>query len=244
MDDTRRFLRYILPGALFAAETIVLLALTYPTKMWRVVKELGNESSVATAVAGVVATGGIGYALSLIFHATTTRPNFTETVTSLVKSGRLKIVSGEDPNQDFSLDELNEPLSFVVVSAVWHQLLACSERVKSADRRKAGLADLVYSLGAALVASILSPVFAAFIFLWKGRFVESPLLAGVALLAAIAFIPAVLANHSQAARTYEATVSALFADALAENYGRWRCPFVTSLMPSHPTPAHKPARNC
>ena len=72
MDETRRFLRYVIPGLVFLMELAVFLWLPEQGLTWvldKLPKPSGSTESVITAgIAALVTSGGIGYLLALIYH--------------------------------------------------------------------------------------------------------------------------------------------------------------------------------
>src|SRR4051794_5580857 len=68
MDDARRFLRYVLPGTLFAVEVLLWFSFLHPLRMANFLDQLKQESGVAVALALLVASGGLGYLFSIIHH--------------------------------------------------------------------------------------------------------------------------------------------------------------------------------
>lgn len=69
MDEARRFLRYVMPGLVAAIQCGVFLAILVPDWIWRQGGHLKEDAGLGTAAALFVASGGIGYLLSVLHHS-------------------------------------------------------------------------------------------------------------------------------------------------------------------------------
>ncbi len=67
MNETRRFLRYVIPGLVFLLEAGLLLCLSDKSWIWLNSHEklITNEKLIGSAITIFVASGGIGYILAI-----------------------------------------------------------------------------------------------------------------------------------------------------------------------------------
>jgi predicted outer membrane lipoprotein len=161
MDETRRFLRFVLPGAIFGILSVVLLLLLIPEWTTQTLQDLTRDAGVGSAVAGLVGTGALGYLFSAVHHELTFRldPKWStldhtvfvravmaadRVVVSRVKNGRPEVLKAEEIDRD---------VAHSVVSALWYQHLG-DEPLKSAEGKTQGLNDTAHSAGIARVAAL------------------------------------------------------------------------------------------
>jgi len=64
MDEARRFLRYLLPGLLYAVETLGLLAVVLPSVALDAVRALKAEGNLGFLVTTFIASGALGFLFS------------------------------------------------------------------------------------------------------------------------------------------------------------------------------------
>jgi hypothetical protein len=68
MDEARRFLRYVTPGLTFAVQALLLLFIVNPHWTLDRIGELKKDAGAGLAFALFLASGGIGYLLSVVHH--------------------------------------------------------------------------------------------------------------------------------------------------------------------------------
>src|SRR5262249_20132838 len=94
MDETRRFLRYLVPTLVFVAELALLLVVGQQGVMLHGVYAQLKESSAGFAALAVVVAGALGYLCSLIHHTLFWLPcrygiDYTKFVRAAVDNHRL-----------------------------------------------------------------------------------------------------------------------------------------------------------
>jgi hypothetical protein len=70
MDDSRRFLRYVMPGLVFGVQVGGLLYIVYPDLVWKTIAEFsGSEkNALAAVIASFLVSGALGYIFAAIHH--------------------------------------------------------------------------------------------------------------------------------------------------------------------------------
>jgi hypothetical protein len=165
MDEARRLIRFVLPGAIFGLMSCVILVCLVPD--WvkpRVVFLLQKEAGLGAAVAGLVGSGALGYVFSALHHeldallirlklnrwSTLDHCTF---VRAMIKEGKIVVLQGGVAlkNTDVWIDR---QFAGWVVSAIWFNHLAAQPDFKEADAKSQGVSDTAHALGIARVAAI------------------------------------------------------------------------------------------
>jgi hypothetical protein len=236
MDEARRFLRYLTPGALFVAEAWLLARLLFPN--WQALATLQQNSGLGLALAAVLFTGAVGFVLGAVHHATLnsgygTRLDYSGVVRHVVKSRTLAVADSASGEPWSSTQPLGRLEAFAIVTSVWHQLTELSPRLKSANTRAQQLADMAHSMGAAFVGSLGAPA-AVFGAALVGR--HAPVnpceRIPISLIGVVLICVVVWKNRQRTFELCEQFVTICLADALRE-LGPQERPFRTS-FPFHP----------
>lgn len=180
MDEARRFLRYILPGLLFAIEVVLLLLLLRPDLALAQLTAVKDAEGLGLVLAALVASGGLGFFLSTLHHTFhwwpwTPRPKAVDhstVIENLVKARILSIrrVDGKE----FNATALTREQAWMILSGLWHPRSNSSESIKGADKAAAALADMVHSTGTARVAAFAAPIVAFGVAISASSFSEEP----------------------------------------------------------------------
>ncbi len=173
MPETRRFLRYVIPGLLSVLEALLFALLAWPDlspgKLLNVMKDLGAGG----ALSAFLLTGALGYALSAIhhtvswlpgikhFYAGDYRPFFREALKkNLVMLVKKEESTKPDANKavELSIEEASQGMA-----ALWNESRECSQLVKAANARVESLTDLTHGAGAAIFGSALAYIIFAYV---------------------------------------------------------------------------------
>ena len=160
VDDARRFLRFIAPGALFGLETAVLLLVLDPVWFLSSLVELKNANGLGFAVAGLLASGGLGFLFSAVHHQLHWQSwysvvlDHSALIQGLMEAKKLHVLvltpSGvENP---LNAKDVTREKALAVVGAMWHGR-SDQPPIKGADVRVATLSDIAHSAGIACIAS-------------------------------------------------------------------------------------------
>ena len=159
MDETKRFLRYVVPGLVLAVETTLLLFILDPE--WTVGKldSLKRDAGFGAALVALLASGGVGFILSGIHHT------FCWCLKESVIDHR-KLINGltarsivviRDARTNQILpqsDSLTE--AWVITGSLWLERSKTNKKVAGATPRSITLGDLAHSTGAVRVAPFLA----------------------------------------------------------------------------------------
>ncbi len=152
MEDAKRFLRYVMPGVLFVAQTAFLLWIVYPGWTEDRLRVLA-DASLGAALAGVVTSGVIGYVFAAIHHWVHWSCRIdrgiidhTDKIRDLRKKKLLDIANDNS--------KLNSRLeAFDIMSAEWFKRNQEKTFIGNATARAAAFSDLAHGAGTARVAS-------------------------------------------------------------------------------------------
>jgi hypothetical protein len=182
MEETRKFLRYVTPGVIFAIETTILLLPIFPTDMMHIIKSLQEDKSLGIVLALLLASGAIGFILSIIHHCAYWRIRFYPRhdyarwtrFEKQLKLTRAPEYSKDSPQSKFG-HFFNDTLGFrfigryifakdyeerkyrwIEITALWYQKADDKTINNNTHQRANSLADLVHSSGTAFIASLAS----------------------------------------------------------------------------------------
>jgi hypothetical protein len=160
MEETQRFLRYVMPGALFLIEALVLLILLGWLD-WTQLKNFADmKSGGAIAIVGVLVLGlgALGYLFSIIHHWTRESNwlggfDHRQVIARLRRRGILMLVNARNGETLRAEDEPDRVHAWVIVNALWHERAENDPKIKGANPRVDTLSDKVHSIGAARVGA-------------------------------------------------------------------------------------------
>jgi hypothetical protein len=177
MDEARRFLRYVTPGFVFATESALLLWLVLPDVLLRGLRAIDDPGAlIATAVGAVIASGGLGFIFSVVHHSwhwlrDKADIDYRPCVAMLEASQVISITTvGGQRTRPLSRGE-----AWLLVSILWEERRATSKVIETANQDFRELNDLFHSLGAARIASLMSPALVALYALEHGQSSAAPL---------------------------------------------------------------------
>jgi hypothetical protein len=174
MDEARRFLRYVTPGPTFAVQALLLLFIVNPHWTLDRIGELKKDAGAGLAFALFLASGDIGYLLSVVHHTLhhcnrwwilplnwtrrwLTVVDHTKVINELLDAG---LLDGRrfDGGTDVKIDraKIDRTIAWVIVTAVWKENLKNNSRIQSADACATGLTDITHSAGAARIGAIFA----------------------------------------------------------------------------------------
>ncbi len=159
MNETRRFLRYVIPGLLFFIELSLYLFMSNQDQFEKWIKEWSG--SITFPVTLFLVSGAIGFFLSLVyyaFHRIKYLKSFFGSFLPLIEFCiYMKWIILFNRKDGLPLDSkyLSHSGAWRVVTAYWHERIKSSKKIKSANPRTDSLADIMQGLGSAFMGSIL-----------------------------------------------------------------------------------------
>lgn len=221
MDETRRLLRYILPGLLYGLQTLLFLWLLFPS--WTVDKLLSvaSDQALAAAIGGVLASGAAGYLISMAHHELhwrkrTGRIDHRAAVKLLRDLGLLQLSQVENHTVTKCGESLTREEAFLTVAVLWHQR-ADNGPISGATPKAQSLSDVAHSLGSATVAAALAVVTTIIIakqISERSFACESVIRFSLFVVLAFLLICGAYLNYLRTARLYQRFVDAVLLDAL------------------------------
>jgi len=154
MHDAKRFLRYVMPGVLFAAQTSFLLWIVYPDWTEDCLRLLAG-ASLGAALAGVVTSGVLGYVFATFHHflhwSSPTDHRVIDHTDKINDLRRRQLL--DRPDDKKQLDRLD---AFDIMTAEWFKRNQENTFIGNATDRAAAFSDLAHGAGTARVASVAS----------------------------------------------------------------------------------------
>jgi len=252
MEDARRFLRYVIPGLVLATVAGVLLFLILPSwVVTRVPRALAGSAGIGVVLAGLLASGGLGYILSTIHHSllwsgNNGAPDYRSTIVDLVEAKALELRA--TAGALLSPAGLSRRDAWVIVTALWHERTQDSPSLTAGEVKVAALADLVHSTGTAWVASVFGSIIVFVLVASVGAFSTR---AGdvvryiAALFAAVSITWHMSRNYRRTALIAQQVIAQSLTDALVSAAEEKKAPISTrpTLEPVPPNKGLKlPAR--
>ncbi len=160
MEETRRFLRFVLPGLIFILELFIFFYFSYSDKTINVIKESLKIGGIGVVIIAFLASGAIGYLLSFIYH-TLFKANIDHR--KMVNNAR-KANLVELCDQDNNLDKLSEDKdirykgAWRIVTSLWHERKEQCKSIKAANQRIDSLSDIMHGSGTSMFGSLLASI--------------------------------------------------------------------------------------
>lgn len=157
MHDARRFLRFVIPGLVFALVIALLLLLILPGWTISILGGLQKDTGTAVVLAGLLASGCLGFVLSACHHALMWRQkgetfDYRRTVRALEARQVIRLYS-QDTGNPIVQDSLTQEDAWAICTAMWHERTKTSPVIQGGESKAASLADAAHSIGAARVAA-------------------------------------------------------------------------------------------
>jgi hypothetical protein len=217
MEDARRFLRYGLPGLAFVIQTAVLLLLLRPDLFPRALGPFSDKSTLAAVVAGLVASGGLGYLFSTVHHSIHWR---TKWLTIDHRANLLRLANEGLITLPTTPDMVTPDDAWVYTSILWYQRREDSPAIRGADANARALTDLAHMLGTTRIASVAATLaafgYAAGVSSWAPE--GSPVVRFLcAATVAIVFGAAACKGYLRTARFAQRFIDGVLTDALRQS---------------------------
>jgi hypothetical protein len=143
-------------------ETAFLLWVLRPDWLTARLEDLRQANGLGFALAGLLASGGLGYLFSVLHHELHWWPwgsviDHSGVTRGLIQAGTIRVeVLHEDGRETLlSADSVTRHSAVAILSGLWHGCLD-EPPVKGADAKVSSLSDVAHSSGTARAASIAS----------------------------------------------------------------------------------------
>jgi hypothetical protein len=171
VDESRRFLRYVVPGAVYGVLTTLWLSIVLPD--W-VIPKLASLANLGTALAGVITSGALGCIFATAHHWCHWHVPWYKNVfdhSGMVNSllEKQKILSLPKGSK------VDRKRADVIVTTLWCQRTKEGGSVgPEAEKRVSAQTDLTHALGAICVASFVAFVSTLIVCWCFGTFSRNP----------------------------------------------------------------------
>ncbi len=163
MDETKRFLRYVIPGLIMVSEMFIFLYLSlvqngYPIEN---IRTSVVNYGIPVIFSGILILTGIGAVMSNFYHVSFNLSgvglNYKELVRIVSSSGRVSF-RDYSTRRIISVNEITNYGQWRIIDALWHGNKISSGVLGGNVKRTEDLCNLAHSLGTSFVSSILAYV--------------------------------------------------------------------------------------
>lgn len=162
MDETRRFLRYVMPGVLYGVETLLLLWIIDPQWVQCIIANLFEKDSLGAILGSVLAFGALGYIFATIHHELHWIPpinricknrqdGLIHRICCLPTFDHTPIAQSKYSDWEGTRED-----AMAISYAYWYSQMREGKIADAADKKVGSLGDQAHGLGAARVASWLA----------------------------------------------------------------------------------------
>jgi len=225
MNEAKRLLRYVFPGLVLMLEVGIYLSICHTSALRDYMKILLNtDSSLAVTLLTLLASGGFGYLLSVIYQALYWTCLFDKCGANYKQ---LFIDANERKWLEIRNRNTGNPIHPAQLSrrGAWRAISAFSnvkekEFPDRASKRADSLSDLVHGLGASLIGSVLALLIWVSLCLstakqsFNAGLEEHGLAIILAFGLAILIIIAHYVNYKQTAKNVQSTAEIMLCDML------------------------------
>ncbi|TAK67463.1 MAG: hypothetical protein EPO19_11060 [Betaproteobacteria bacterium] len=150
MEETRRFLRYLLPGLVYGTQTVLSLSLVLPTWTLGQLSQVGAKDSLGIIIAGIFGSGALGYFFATVHHWLnwTCEQRILDHSPIVNRLQQRGLISNRGDNRQAA-----EVISF----ALWYTQLGAGRPIgEIVDRKLTALGDRAHGLGATRVGAVFA----------------------------------------------------------------------------------------
>lgn len=220
MDEARKFLRYILPGLVFATQLLIALLISNYEATTNL---LATKMNLGIVVSFIFASGGLGYIFSIIYFGIYWSKPFNKWLPvdnlSVIRELKEYLIIVKVSGQEFSSDELSRQDAWIIITSAWHSRVEGSESIKGTNIKTNILANVTHGLGATLVGSFFS--FGTWIFLHFFIINSSSrnlCWLGLILLSWLLFLFLSVTNYLHASHIFQSLINTTFANEMKKEY--------------------------
>lgn len=168
MPEIRRFIRYTLPGIAISLQMFIALSVSDYDKVSASLKESGLYESIAFVFTALLASGGVGYLLSILFFAILWwspiarlfAPDHRAFLITLSESDKIEIKK-PDKEEPVIPTELKQRNAWLITTRYWHSILEVEKCLIGINPTIDRLTDIAHGLGATILGTaIIIPIWA------------------------------------------------------------------------------------
>ncbi len=161
MEETKKFLRYVIPGLLFFIEISLYLTFSAQEDFFNQFKKL--NTSIEFPLTIFIASGGLGFFFSLVYYAISHKKpfnkiNYKQFIGECIDKNWIQLINRRN-NSIVNMDLLSSNAAWRIIASFWHERRESSDEIKASNSRTDSLADILNSLGSSFVGSIFAILF-------------------------------------------------------------------------------------
>jgi len=159
MVDVRRFMRYVMPGLIYAVLLAAAFFASDSVRMICLITSGDTSKNIGFVLTALLASGALGYVFSNIYFGLywlTDNSIIAINHKSLFVSlgDRINIINAKGEQIDRNV--LTKREAWTIWSNYWYSNIENSKKYKGSSKRVDNLVDITHSLGASLISTLLS----------------------------------------------------------------------------------------
>ena len=151
MEESRRFLRLVMPGFVFGLEVILCLFIVFPDWTTTQLSALTGKDGLGVILGSIFASGALGYIFATVHHFC--HWSIDEDILNHVPLIERLIQKGLIPKEA----EVDREKALIVSMALWYERAGEGRSIDIvADKKLVSLGDITHGLGTARIASVFA----------------------------------------------------------------------------------------
>lgn len=214
MVDARRFMRYVIPGLIYAVLLAAAFFASDPARMICFITSGDISNNIGFVLTALLASGALGYVFSNIYFGL-----YWLTDNSIVAinhkalfsalGSRINIINAQGTQID--KNTLTKRDAWTIWSNYWFSNIENSKKYKVSSARVDNLVDITHSLGASLISSFLSFI----TWLWLSPSLQSDKYKIIIIVWGI-FLYLLVRNYYKTHRAVERMVNSILCHFITE----------------------------
>lgn len=181
MDETRRFLRYVIPGLVFGVEILAFVMIAVPDWTLALLGKAATKDGVGIALGTFLASGALGYIFAALHHSwlwwaehdVLDHRDLVKSRSELMDKSRCELLEDAPADIENNKKNLTREDAMVRAWAYWYGDSKALAGISAPGRKKLdSLGDQAHGMGAARVASLFALAIANWICAEVGTFVS------------------------------------------------------------------------
>jgi len=222
MNDVRRFMRYTIPGLVFAILLAAAFLVSNTCYMIDLIKSKEITNNIGLVLAALLASGALGYVFSNIYFRLYWLSDNSRVAIDhkqILISLRKKINIIDALGNSIDTNSLTKRDAWIILSYYWYSNIQNSEKYRDSSTRVDNLGDITHSLGASLIGTILSlPIWISIQLTYLNESAKSLInvSSGVILICWILFVIVLCVNHKKTQNAVQAIANSIIVTQIME----------------------------
>lgn len=162
MNEAQRFLRYVTPGLVFLAETLILLLILFPDWTVAQVNAVKGNEALGVIFATLLMSGGIGFIFSVVHHVihwTRFDARMLDHSGLIARLRAREVIQLVDARTNIPISDnvvVTRVDAWVIATSLSNERLTTSEQIKGADLQVGVLVNMMHTTGTTRTATVVA----------------------------------------------------------------------------------------